>query len=488
MVVDIVDTPAIEFAERIRNGSVSPVKVVDEYLERIDELNPILNAYVSILRDESRDRAKEIEAKVKSGEDPGPLSGVPIALKDLFAFKAGVPNTFGATPFRDYTPKSNSILVDRLESAGAIILGKTNTPEFGRKANTTNELFGPTRNPFDLTKSAGGSSGGSASAVAAGLALIAQGSDVAGSIRIPASACGVFGLKPTPGRIAHVFRPNGYYGLSPYVDHGPISRRVSDAAVALDVMSGFHPRDPRSVPNPIESFSSATEKDVGNFRIGYSPNMKIFKVGLEVEEKLEEALDSLGDSVATVDKCDPDFDRGWEEYHSAMETLLEIMYADMASGFSHSHGVDLIEDYQDQIIPEAVSRIEKGRKRFAIDLKKAQILRTEMLDTFERIFEQYDLFITPTLSVPIMDIDADYPAEIDGEKIDPREWFLTWPFNLTGHPVASVPIGLSSDGLPIGAQIVGSRFDESTLLAMSAAFERNNPWYTWYEKIPNSIS
>src|SRR5439155_20074769 len=259
--------PATEIAARIARRDLSPVEVVDAFLDGIARRNQTVNAYVLVLHEEARRLAREAEKAVVSGATLGPLHGLPIAIKDLFDFKAGVRNTFGCKPFKDWTPTVSATYVARLEEAGAIVLGKTNTPEFGHRGITDNYLFGPTSTPFRLGKNAGGSSGGSAAAVADGLAPVAQGSDGGGSIRIPAAWCGVYGIKPSYGRVASVARPDGFALAVPTAQSGPLARSVADAALMLGAMVGQDGRDPFCLPDDGADFMVALLRGVVGMRV-----------------------------------------------------------------------------------------------------------------------------------------------------------------------------------------------------------------------------
>ena len=276
MAEELCFTPATELAFRIRRRDLSPVEVVDAFLDRIEDRNGRINAYVTVLDEEARKNAREAERLLGSRRPLGPLHGVPVAIKDLFDFKAGVRNTFGSKPLADFVPRQSVTYVERLEEAGAIVLGKTNTPEFGHKGATDNLLFGPTSTPFAPGKNAGGSSGGSAAAVADGLAAIAQGTDSGGSIRIPASFCGVYGLKASFGRVATASRPDAFVTHTPFSHSGPLSRTIEDAALMVDVMAGPHPRDPFSLPNDGTDYLAATRQSIEGMRVAYSPDFGIF--------------------------------------------------------------------------------------------------------------------------------------------------------------------------------------------------------------------
>lgn len=286
-------TSAAVLASRIRRGDLSPVDVVDACLERVAARNEDINAFVTVLDEDARERAKEAEAAVRRGEELGPLHGVPIAIKDLFDFKAGVRNTMGSVPFAEFVPEESATYVRRLEEAGAIVIGKTNTPEMGHKGTTDNRLFGPTSTPFALDRNAGGSSGGSAAAVADGLVPIAQGSDGGGSVRIPAAWSGVFGFKATYGRVAQAIRPDAFLSHTPTIHAGPLTRTVEDAALMLDVMTGPDPRDPLSMPEEPHDFRAAVRRGVDGMRVAYSPDFDIFPVDERVASVVDDAVSAF---------------------------------------------------------------------------------------------------------------------------------------------------------------------------------------------------
>ena len=280
---------AAELGTRIAAGELSPVEATEALWRRIHRLNPGLNAYVTLLEERSLQRARRAEEEIAAGGALGPLHGVPVAIKDLGDPLAGVRNTFGSRLFADFVPEQSATYVERLEEAGAVVLGKTNTPEFGHKGVTDNLLFGPTRNPFDPSKNAGGSSGGASAAVAAGLAPLAQGSDAGGSIRIPAAWCGVYGFKASYGRVASAARPDAFFTHTPFIHSGPLSRTVEDTALMLEVMCGPHPRDPLSLPDDGVRYREALRRPIDGWRVAYSPALDVFPVeaGVASAEDIE---------------------------------------------------------------------------------------------------------------------------------------------------------------------------------------------------------
>ncbi len=475
---------ATELAIKIKQRTLSPVEVVHAFLERITTSNKKINAYTTILYNQASEAARKAEQAVMSGAELGPLHGVPIAIKDLYGFKQGISNTFGSKPFKNYVSPQDAICVARLEKAGAIVLGKTNTPEFGHKGSTDNLLFGPTSTPFDLRKNAGGSSGGSAAAVAAGLAALGHGSDGGGSIRIPASFCGVYGLKASFGRVATAFRPDAFSAHTPFLHDGSLTRTVSDAALMLKVIAGPHPRDPFSLPDDGLDYLAALDTSIAGFKIAYSPNLDVFPVEQQVQSVIKEALPAFTAAGASVETVELGLNYAQDILCDIWMRQAGVLYAKMAATFKQD-GVDLLAEHGHDLTPEFAALIEKGQSLSAVEYKLDNVIRTTLFDVLQTLFEKYDLLVTPTLAVPPFDNavagNTIGPAEVNGEKVDPLlGWCLTYPFNFTGHPAASIPAGFTVDGLPIGLQIVGRRFADDTVLAASAAFERIKPWHHTY--------
>ncbi|GAA0672012.1 amidase [Natronoarchaeum mannanilyticum] len=478
-------TSATEMAARIRSGDLTAQEAVEASFERIRERNDDINAFVTLLEEAAMERAREADEAVAAGEPLGPLHGVPIAIKDLFDFKAGVRNTMGSAPFEEFVPEETATYVRRLEEAGAIVVGKTNTPSFGHKGTTDNLLFGPTSTPFDLERNAGGSSGGSAAAVADGLVPIAQGSDGGGSVRIPASFSGVYGLKASYGRVAQAIRPDAFLSHTPMIHAGPIARTVEDAALMLDVMAGPDPRDPLSVPDEDPDYRGAVHRGVEGLSIAYSPDFDVFPVDERVRDVVDDAVDAFEDAGATVERVDLGIDVDQQELADIWLRQIAGLYHSAIEGFK-DEGMDLLGDHRDEMVPELVDLLEDTRDMSLLEYKRDDHVRTRVYDAVQDVFEQYDLLVTPTLAVPPVENTEGKggtvgPTEIDGEDVDPLiGWCLTYPINFTGHPAASAPAGLTDDGLPVGMQLIGDRFDDETVLAASGALERANPWHDHY--------
>lgn len=476
---------AVKLAYDIRYGDVTPTDVVDETFDRITQVNDEFNAFVRLREEEARAEAADATRALEEGEPTGPLHGVPIALKDLDTFLEGLPYTFGGSkPLGEFMPERTSVVVERVRDAGAIVVGSTNSPEFGVSGDTTNPMYGSTGNPFDSEMSAGGSSGGSASAVGTRMVPLALGSDVAGSIRIPASACGTYGLKPTTGLVPADDRPDGFRHQGPFFSKGGITRTVEDAALLLDVISGYHPRDPLSVPSGETDYRAAVERPIDDVSIAYSPDLELFDVEPVVADRVESVVETLGQAGAAVERIDLELDLSFEDVVDCYWALILPGLATAFENMKREMGVDLLGDHRDEISPHLVDYVENGREYSGVDVERASIVRTRLYEGIQRVLDEFDLLLTPTLAKPPLEKGTHAPDEVAGTPVERPDadlaWLLTWPFNLTGHPAASVPAGFSPDGLPIGAQLIGSRFGEEEILTASAAIERRRPWRDSY--------
>lgn len=480
------DLGAAETAAAIRARTISPLEAVESHLERIERVNPRLNAYVTVLGDEARDAAVRAGRALREGCAPGPLHGVPVAIKDLFDFKAGVRNTFGCLPLRDYVPGQDALHVARLESAGAIVLGKTNTCELGHKGATDSRLLGPTETPFAPGRNAGGSSGGSAAAVAARMATVALGSDGAGSVRIPAAFCGVFGLKPTSGRVAVRSRPNAFRAQLPLAQQGVLARRVLDAAVTLEAIAGPDPRDPLSVPAGPLGLVAAAQAPTAGLRVAWSPDLGCgFPVEPSVMAVAADAAGALELAGIGVDAVDVDLGHSHHELNAVLLRALGVLFTDVFEGLSASQDIDLLGDFRSELSPELVDLVAGVQGLRAVEARADDRLRTRTLDGLEDVLVHHDAIVTPTVGVPPFPNAADGgtigPSFVSGQEVDPLlGWALTYPVNFCGHPAASVPAGVLSDGSPVGIQVIGRRFEDATVVRIAAALERVRPWADTY--------
>lgn len=468
---------ATELAVLIRKRKLSPVEIVKSLLERIDKLNPSLNAFTTVDYEGALQAAKVAE----NTPPTGPLHGIPVAIKDL-SYTKGLRTTCGSLTLKDNVPEVDSISVERIRRAGAIIIGKTNTPEFGYKGVTDNRLGAPTRNPWNTGRTSGGSSGGSAAAVAAGLVPLAEGTDGAGSIRIPASFCGVVGLKPSFARVPRTPIPDIWYTLS---HTGSIARTVADAALLYDVLAGPDPRDPLSYTTiercdnlhptvALEDWDAPYLKagagvghtEIGNrMTIGYSPDLGYAAVDPEVAQIVAQAaheLASLHEVVdANVSVEDPE------------QIELNIWNAVYAARYG-----PLKSPTRDLFTPELAGLVDEGMRLSGFELYHDSIARTKLYYTMAEYFVHHDLLITPTMAVEAFPIEQQRPAEINGRPMTTLfGWTpFTYPFNLTGQPAVTVPVGLTASGLPVGMQIIGGRGQEKKVLTVAQQYEHLHPW------------
>jgi aspartyl-tRNA(Asn)/glutamyl-tRNA(Gln) amidotransferase subunit A len=457
---DIAWMPATEMAQAVRERRLSPVEVTDALLARIEALNPALNAYCLVTPEMARAQAKAAEGAVMRGDALGPLHGVPVSIKDLFDVQ-GLPTTKGSKIYRDRIAEGYEFSAKRLLDAGGVHLGKTNTPEFGMLPTTENLLFGATYNPWDLRRTPGGSSGGAASAVAAGLGPLALGSDGGGSIRIPASLCGIFGLKPTYGRV-----PRNPGGWSTMTHRGPMTRTVADAALMLDVIAGHEPSDPYSVADYPGSFLAEVERGVRGLRVGWSPDLGYARVGAEVREICERAALRFSELGCTVEEAPLRL-----ENPSADGTFMTLAATHDAIWLGELTPGQLAETGD-----AAKAFLDYGRKVSGADYVRAQQRRMALWSEMQRFHETYDLLLTPALSVTAFPV-GEPPAKVGGVDFPPFGWSpFTVPFNMTGQPAASVPCGFDAQGLPVGLQIVGRAYEDAMVLRAARAFEQIAPW------------
>ncbi len=462
--LDITFATARQLRQWIADKQVSPVEVVGHFLERIEALNPQLNAFLTVCADEAIADAKRAEEETLRGEERGPLHGIPVPIKDL-SRTAGVRTTRGSLIYKDDVPDADDIVVARIKAAGGIVIGKTNTPEFGHRGTTENLLGEPGRNPWDTSRTPGGSSGGSAAAVAAGLSPIAQGSDGGGSIRVPANFCGVYGLKPSRGRVPSSY--GGYGGWNVFGVTGPLSRDVADAAMLLNVMAGPNPDNPMSILEEPPDFLDGLGDGVKGLRVVYAPSIGRMPVDPEVREVVRDAARLLADLGAEVDEIDPDVDG-----LTLRESFRTIFVSDMSANMGH-----LLDTDAELLMDTMREYLELAAAWTVADLSRALREMERFNGVMRGVFREHDLLISPVNAVPAFPIEG-WPDTIDGQRVEAR-WGFTpfcYLFNMTGQPAASVPYGFSSGGLPIGVQLVARHADEATLLRASAALEAAHPW------------
>ena len=465
---DLCFMSAQEMAAAVRKKKLSPVEIVDAVLDRIEKINPKVNAYCTVVPELARQAARKAEAAVGRRGKLGPLHGVPVSVKDL-APTAGIRTTWGSKIFEHFVPEEDALSVERLKAAGAIVIGKTNTPEFGAGANTYNQVFGPTWNPWKPAYTCGGSSGGAAVALACGLGPLATGSDLGGSLRIPASFCGVVGFRTSAGLVP--LYPS-QLGWDPLAVEGPMARTVGDAALMLSVMAGQDDRSPISFPVESEKFLAAVKRPkIKGLKVAWSPDLKISPVDRGVEKTVAAAVRRFTDLGCEVDRAEPDFTGVREIIHVTRAARMVALHAEK------------LEKWRDRMNPNLVWNIEQGFPVTAAEIGEAEKARTALYHRVREFFGKYDLLLTPTVAIPPFPQAMIYPKEINGRPMkNYQEWlYLTYAITITGLPAISVPCGFTPEGLPVGLQIVGRRLGETTVLKAAAAYEG---LAGWKDKIP----
>jgi amidase len=453
---------ARDLARLVREKRVSAAEVLEAHLAAIERANPRVNAVVTVAGESARAAARAVDDAVRRGDALPPLAGVPVGIKDITP-TAGIRTTWGSTLFADHVPAEDAEVVTRLKQAGCIVVGKTNTPEFAAGGNTVNKVFGATRNPWDPRLSASGSTGGGAAALAAAMMPLAEGSDFGGSLRTPASFCGVVGLRTTAGLVAR------YPATLPWHDQsvaGPMARDAEDCALMLDAMTGLSPKSPLSVP---PTWSSAHEivartESLRGVRIGYAPELARTGIDAEVARLCSDAALGLQRHGAAVEEIAPDFSDGRDAF---------ITLRGEAMVGNHLVRVDKL----DALDPNLAGNVRLGLDVRVGDIARAEHKRAEIWHRWRGLFERFDLVLTPTCPVLPFPVEHNYPFEIAGRKLETYiDWVAqTFLVSLAALPAASVPAGLSASGLPVGLQIVGPRLSEPRLLACAKLVERDHP-------------
>lgn len=460
---------AVTLASKIRGKELSAAEVTEAVLARMDALEPHIHAFCTPTPDLARKVAAEVDRKIRAGGDPGPLAGVPVGIKDLVC-TVGVTTVSGSFAYKDFVPDEDDIVVERLKAAGAVIIGKTNVPEFGYSGVGHNPVFETTRNPWNLDLTPGGSSAGSGAAVASGVGPFAIASDGGGSIRIPAAHSGLVGVKASMGRVPLYpgTKDERYPGVSSWesLEHiGPLSRTVADSALMLSVISGPDSRDRYSLPKADFDWITCLQGGIKGLKVAYSPDWGYAAVDPEVRRVIGAAVEVFADDLGCeVEEAHPGFEDPYGAFWAivAMETDLRGMREMVAK---HGH----------HMTPHLIDFIQ--RPWTAEDFTNALMTRKAVTNKMWRFMREYDLLLTPTLAVPPFPVHIQGPEKIDGQIVHPFRWLaFTFPLNFTGQPAISVPAGFTKDGLPIGLQIVGRHLDDPTVLRASAAFEEARPW------------
>jgi aspartyl-tRNA(Asn)/glutamyl-tRNA(Gln) amidotransferase subunit A len=467
----LIFRPIHQLAPLLERKEISPVELFNEAIERIHQLQPKLNSFITITEEEGRKAATEAESEIRKGQYRGPLHGIPISIKDLFATR-GVRTTAGSKVLAKWIPDFDATAVARLHQAGMVLVGKTNMHEFAYGVTNDNPHYGPARNPWDPTRVAGGSSGGSAAAVASSECTASLGSDTGGSIRTPAAVCGVVGLKPTYGRVSR-------YGAIPLawsLDHvGPLTKSVEDAAIMLAAIAGPDPKDPSASLRPLPDYRKEMQGSISGVRLGVPRQYFFEHVDPEIQKLVTAAIRQLASMGTTSVEVDiPDL-----ESCSAMEAHITLAEAT-------SYHEPYLKRQADAYSPGVRTNLEAGRYLLATDYVKSQRARTLLQRNFNEAFNRADVIVSPTLpafSPPVGEVWVQ-SGDLRENVIDA---FLRFniPYDLTGFPAISIPCGLSSTGLPIGLQIAGRAFDETTVLRVANAYERSTEWHLARYALPS---
>jgi len=451
MTGDFISLSAGAVRDLLKDRQVSPLELLDALETRIAEVNGAVNALPTLCFERARTRAREQDFSAL------PLAGIPIVIKDLLTV-SGVRTTFGSMAYRDHVPQSSDLLVERIEAAGGIVYAKSNTPEFGAGANTFNDVFGFTRNPWNTALSAAGSSGGSAVALATGMAWLATGSDLGGSLRNPASFCSIVGFRPSQGRIAADPGETAFNRMSM---EGPMARTVADAAILLDVMAGYDSRDPMSLDDPAESFEAAASRQRVPARIAFSPDLGVTPVDPEVAQICERAAERFEELGARVEQAHPDF-----------SGLQEVFQVHRALSYGTSLGPEL-EANREVFKPEIVWNVEKGLALTGQEIMDAMVARSAIYQRANEFFSAYDLVLTPATVVPPYPVEQRFVERVgDHEFSNYIEWCsIAYAFTVLGAPAISIPCGFTQSGLPVGLQIAAPPRQEARLLSAASALE-----------------
>ena len=455
---DLCFETAIALRELIRSRRASVTEVLKAHLTQIERVNPKVNAIVTQRAEEALDEARAADAALARGEDGGPLFGLPIAHKDLVPTR-GLRTTWGSPIYKDHVPEHDGLIVERIKAAGAITIGKTNTPEFGAGSQTFNEVFGRTLNPYDPTRTCGGSSGGAAVALASGMIPIADGSDMGGSLRNPASFCNVVGFRPSPGRV-----PTwpAELGWAPFSVEGPMARTVADVALLLSAIAGPDPRSPIAIDEPGERFRAPLDRSFAGVRVAWSRDLGGLPIDPRVTAVIEAQRATFEGLGCIVEDGQPDFSDAREIFQAWRGWQFESRYA------------PLLERHRHQLKDTIIWNLEQGRKISGADLAAAERKRTALYHRVREFMTTRPFLILPVTQVPPFDVQTPYVTEINGVALPT---YIDWmracsDITVTGLPAISVPCGFTSEGLPVGIQIVGRHHDDWGVLQLAHAFER----------------
>jgi amidase len=460
---ELVFLPAVEQLQRLRRRELSAHELITAYLQQIERVNPRVNAIVTLVADAALAAARQSDERRARGDNLGLLEGLPVVHKDLLETK-GIRTTFGSPIYRDYVPTFDALTVQRWKQAGAITLGKTNTPEFGAGSQTFNPVFGATPNPYDLSRTCGGSSGGAAVRLACGLTSLADGSDTGGSLRNPASFCNVVGLRPSPGRVPVWPDELGWFTLSV---EGPLARTVQDLALSLSALSGPDPRSPIAIREPGRLFQADLQRDWRDVRLAWSPTLGGLPVESQVLEVLQTALPVLRSLGCQIEEADP----GWQDADEIFKVL-------RAWRFDAQFG-ELLKTHRDQLKDTIIWNAEEGARLSGAEIAAAERKRTRLFHRLRHFFDRFDYLLAPVVQVLPFGLEQPYVREINGQ---PMSTYIDWMkscyyISIAGLPALSVPAGFSREGLPVGLQIIGPHQNDFAVLQLGYAFqEASNYW------------
>lgn len=483
--MDLEKLDGLALGELVNSGELSPVESINYFVDRIEKLNPSINAFTYTKIDEAVKVAETQEKKILNNEYVGPFAGVPVALKDFLPSKKGWTNSHGGVKHLLATDDYDSEFCKAAESLGAIPIGKTNAPAFGFSGACQNALYGQTKNPFDINYTSGGSSGGTAAAIAGGLIAFGEGGDAGGSIRIPAGWCNLFGFKPSLGTVPSYCRPDGWAATHPYCFNGCLTKTVADSATMLNSMAQYNPRDPISLPiNANKDFVDLMNKPIKGMKIALTDDFDLYPVDSEVKQIVRTAARRLIDETISVNFVKFNWKHSLDEiffcwsWAISVDTALDLAYW-------KDSGLDLVKDHRDELPEDFIHFNEIASEATIFDMREFNEIRTDILDNFEDVFEKYDLIISPTAACPPMRVSNEGRCfEISGVELNPELNFLQFAetalVNFIGYPAASVPAGFTSEGLPIGMQIIGRQYHDEDVLAISRAFEEIQPWRSFY--------
>ncbi|MFF4480280.1 amidase [Streptomyces sp. NPDC001520] len=455
---DLCFRTALDLGRLLRTRELSARELLEAHLARIERVNPAVNAIVTLVADRAREAAERADERIAAGEELGPLHGLPIAHKDTHN-TAGIRTTHGS-PLADGVPDRDDLLIERIRAAGAITIGKTNVPEFGAGSHTFNPIFGATHNPYDLGRSAGGSSGGAAAALASGMIPIADGSDTGGSLRNPASFCNVVGLRPSPGRVPGWPAATAWGTLAV---KGPMARTVADTALLLSAIAGPDARSPIALEEPGARFARPLDRDLTGLRVGWSPDLGgLVPVEPEVAAAVESAVEVFDDLGCVVERACPDLTEAEEVFRTLRASMFEVAFG------------TLMDRHPDGLKQTIRENTEEGRKLSGPDVARAEMLHTQLYHRVREFFGRYDVLLLPVSQVLPFDVGIEYPTEVAGVAMDDYlDWMRSaYLISSTGSPALSVPAGFTPGGLPVGVQIVGPHRADFAVLQVGHAFEQ----------------